>query len=35
MTDSDKANMIFKRYYPNEGKQNKKIVLVGYHMQTK
>lgn len=24
MTDSDKANMIFKRYYPNEGKQNKK-----------
>ena len=24
MNDSDKANMIFKRYYPNEGKQNKK-----------
>ena len=24
MTESDKANMIFKRYYPNEGKQNKK-----------
>ena len=24
MNDFDKANMIFKRYYPNEGKQNKK-----------
>ncbi|MCI5519642.1 MAG: hypothetical protein MR424_07315 [Treponema sp.] len=24
MTDSDKANMIFKRYYPNEIKMDKK-----------
>ena len=24
MTDFDKANMIFKRYYPNERKQDKK-----------
>ena len=29
MNDFDKANMIFKRYYPNEGKQNKKNSHAG------